>query len=73
MGQMAASLGNRPQESLPNNTEKNLKEQAITITLRSGKQVKQLQSQNTNAESLYKAKKNNREETKKSEDNESNS
>jgi len=68
MGRMVASLANKPHGSLSSNTEKNMKEQANTITLSSDKQIKQLQSQNTDAESLDRAKEDKRKETKKSED-----
>ena len=65
MGQMAATLANRPQWSLPSNSEKNLKEQANAITLRSDKLVEQLQSQDTDTESPDMAKEDNEEESRK--------
>ena len=68
MGQMAATLTNGPQGALPSNTEKNLKKQANTIILRCGRQMEQLQSHDTDAESPDRAKEENKEETKKSED-----
>ena len=68
MGRMVASLANKPHGSLSSNTEKNMKEQANTITLRSGRQVEQLQSQNIDADSLDMAIEDNRKKTKKSDD-----
>ena len=68
MGQMAATLANRLQESLPSNTEENPKEHTNAITLRSGRQKEQLQSQDTNAESQDKVKEDKKEDTGKSDD-----
>ena len=67
MGQIPASLANRPQRSLTSNTETNPKEQENMITLRSGWQLEQDKSENTNAESLEETKKSNIEEHRKPE------
>ena len=68
MGQMAAALANRPGGSLLSNIKKNPKKQANAITLRSGRQLEQQQSQNIDAKSLDKAKEENKNETKKFEE-----
>ena len=49
---MVAALANRSQESLPSNSEKNLKEQANVITLRNERQLEPEQSRSTDPESL---------------------
>ena len=47
MGQIDSLLSNRPQESLPSNTETNLKAQVNAIILKSGKQLEQKQKEFT--------------------------
>ena len=47
MGQIASLLSARTQESLPSNTDKILKEQVHAITLRSGKQLEQVQKESS--------------------------
>jgi len=50
MGHMAATLAIRLQGTLLSNTERNPKEQANTITLRSGRQLEKKQPKNANTE-----------------------
>ena len=69
MGQQATALANRPQGSLPSNTEKNPKEQTNIIGLQSGKQLEQKQPKNIDAESSEGATESNKEEHRKPEDN----
>jgi len=69
MGQVAVTLANRPQGSLSSNTEKNPKENTNAITLRSGRKVEQIQLQDNDVESPDRAKEDNKEEIRKSEDN----
>jgi len=61
---MTVVLANRPQGLLPSNTEKNLKEEANTITLQSGRPLEQEQPKNTDAESSKGAKESNKDEQK---------
>ena len=68
MGQMAVTLTKRPQGSFSSNIKPNPKKQVNVIFLRSCRQLKQVQKENTDAESSEGAKDNNTDDKKKAED-----